>query len=108
MLCLEVVKLSLFICEIFTFAIESPKIIEKKGDMEREYVDKIGSLNVALDEEHELRESLEEKFECIDEIISKLVKERDHAIAKYKLAKKKMVEFGVGHTRLTEDDVFWP
>ena len=53
-----------------------------------------------------LRVSLEEKLESIEEshneIICKLIKEHDHAIAKYKLAKKKTVEFGVGHARLTE------
>ena len=45
-------------------------------------------------------ESIEESH---NEIISKLIKERDHAIAKYKLAKKKKVEFGIGHAKLTED-----
>ena len=54
-----------------------------------------------------LRVSLEEKLESIEEshneIISKLIKERDHARAKYKMAKKKKAEFGVGHARLTED-----
>ena len=60
---------------------------------------------MALEEEHELRVSLEEKLESIEksqnEKVSKLIKERDHAKAKYKLAKKKNVEFGVGHDKLT-------
>ena len=34
---------------------------------------------------------------------SKLIKEHDHDIAKYKLAKKKKFEFGVGHDKLTEE-----
>ena len=36
-------------------------------------------------------------------IFSKIIKERDHAIAKYKLYKKEKVEFGVAHERLTEE-----
>ena len=35
------------LCEIMTFAIDSAEIIYKKGDIEREYADEIGSLNVA-------------------------------------------------------------
>ena len=38
-----------------------------------------------------------------NEVTYKLTKERDHARAKHKLAKKKIVEFGVGHDKLTED-----
>ena len=51
--------------------------------------------------------SLEEKLESLDEsndlIIAKIIKERDHAIAKYKVLKKEKVEFGVGNARLVED-----
>ena len=50
------------------------------------------SLEVALEKEQETRDSLEEKLESIeeshDEIIAKLIKERDHAHAKYKVFKK--------------------
>src|SRR5664279_4335642 len=81
--------------------------LERKGDIEREDAIEIASLTVTLEEEQELRVSLEEKLESIEEsqneIISKLIKERDHAIAKCKLAKKKKVEFDVGHAKLTED-----
>jgi hypothetical protein len=35
--------------------------------------------------------------------VSKLVKERDHALALSNLLKKEKVEFGVGHGRLTEE-----
>ena len=64
-------------------------------------------MSVTLEEEQELRASLEEKLESIEEshdlIIARVIKERDHAIAKYKICKKEKVELGVVHTRLTED-----
>src|SRR3954467_6159370 len=51
--------------------------------------------------------SLELKLEGLDEandiIVNKLIKERDHAIAKYKRAKKDNIEFGVVHEKLAED-----
>ena len=51
------------------------------------------SLEGALEEEQETRVSLEEKLESIEEshneIIAKLIKERDHAIAKYSHEKGK-------------------
>ena len=88
--------------------LETNALLEKKEEDEREYADEISALNVALEEEHELRISLEGKLNSSElaqnEIIPKLTKERDHARAKYKLAKKKKVEFGVGHDKLTEDD----
>ena len=66
--------------------------LEEKERLEREYANDIASLTVALEEEHELRVSLEEKLENLDEsqnaIFSQIIKERDHAIAKYKLYKK--------------------
>ena len=72
--------------------LETHALLEKKEEDEREYVDEISTLNVALEEEHELRVSLEGKLESSElsqnEIIPKLTKERDHARAKYKLAKK--------------------
>ena len=55
------------------------------------------SLENALEEEHELRVSLEEQLESIEEshdsIIAKLIKEHDHAIAKYKVTKKENASF---------------
>ena len=55
------------------------------------------SLEDALEEQQETRVSLEEKLESIEEshneIIAKLIKERDHAIAKYKVAKKENASF---------------
>ena len=86
---------------------EAQHLLEKKEESEREDANEIASLTVTLEEEQELLVTLEEKLESIEEshnkITSKLIKERDHAIAKYKLAKKKRAEFGVGHARLTEE-----
>src|SRR3954467_9444154 len=65
------------------------------------------ALNNALEEEQETRLSLELKLEGLDEandtIVTKLIKERYHAIAKYKRAKKDKIEFGVVHEKLAED-----
>jgi hypothetical protein len=87
--------------------LEANLLLEKKEENERDYADEIATLNVALEEEHELRLSLEKKIESHEisqsEVTSKLTKERDHFRAKYKLAKKKKVEFGVGHEKLTKD-----
>ena len=80
--------------------------LDEKERLEREYANDIAALTVALEEEHDLRVSLEEKLENLDEsqnaVFSQIIKERDNAIAKYKLYKKEKVEFGVGHDRLTE------
>ena len=54
----------------------------------------------ALEEEQTTKESIEESH---NEIIAKLIKERDNANAKYKVLKKEKVEFGVGNARLIED-----
>ena len=58
--------------------LETHTLLEKKQEDEREYADEIASLNVALEEEHEVRVSLEEKLDSIEEsnnkIISKLTK----------------------------------
>ena len=52
----------------------------------------VESLTASLEEESEYRTSLEERLESLDdkndEIISKFIKERDHAMAKYKVIKK--------------------
>ena len=81
-----------YLCEILSYAIKCKEIIEEKGRVEREDAMEKASLENALEEEHELRVSLEEKLESLDEsndlIIAKIIKERDHAIAKYKVLKK--------------------
>src|SRR3954471_17724332 len=72
-----------------------------------EHMIELEALNNALEEEQETRLSLELKLEGLDEandiIVNKLIKERDHAISKYKRAKKDKVEFGVVHEKLAED-----
>jgi hypothetical protein len=99
--------------EIIVYAIKSREIIEdletqfdEKCKIEREDAMEKASLENALKEEQELRVSLEEKLESLDEtndlIIAKIIKERDHALAKYKVLKKEKVEFGVGNARLSE------
>ena len=81
---------------------------DEKCQIERDDSITIASLKASLEEEEEeLRSSLEEKLESLDEsndlIISKIFKERDHALAKYKVLKREKVEFGVGNARLIED-----
>ena len=72
---------------------------EDKGKIEREdsltivsLNASIESLNASLDEESEYRTTLEERLESLDdkndEIIGKIIKDRDHAFAKYKVIKK--------------------
>ena len=67
----------------------------------------MASLNNVLEEAQETRVSLEETLETIEEshneLNSKLIKERDRALAKYKRLKKEKVEFGIGHAKLNED-----
>ena len=43
--------------------LENHDLLEKKEEIEREYANEISSLNVALEEEHELRLSIEKKIE---------------------------------------------
>ena len=82
-------------------------LLKEKGRLEREYANEIASLTEAIEEEHELRVSLEEKLENLDEsqneTLSKIIKERDHAIAKYNVLEKQKVVFGVGHNRLADE-----
>jgi hypothetical protein len=82
-------------------------LLEEKGRLERENANEIASLTMAIEEEHELRVSLEEKLENFDEsqneTLSKIIKERDHAIAKYKVLEKQKIVFGVGHNRLIDE-----
>jgi hypothetical protein len=80
---------------------------DEKCKIEREDAMEKASLENALEEEHELRVSLEEKLDNIEEsqndILSKIIKERDHAIAKYNVLEKQKVVFGVGHNRLADE-----
>lgn len=80
--------------------------IKEKEELERLAADDIGSLSIELEEEQNLRVSLEEKLLGLEEshnlILSKLTKERDHALAMVKLLKKEKVEFDVGHNDLRE------
>ena len=77
-------------CGLTIKALEASLV--EKGRIEREDANEKASLEVTLEEEQETRASLEEKLESIEEshneIIAKLIKERDHAIAKYKVMKK--------------------
>ena len=86
-------------CEILTYAIKNREFIESLGtqfeekcQIEREDSITIASLKASLEEEEEYRVSLEERLDSLDEsndlIISKIIKERDHAIAQYKMLKK--------------------
>ena len=67
----------------------------------------VESLTASLEEESEYRTSLEERLESLDdkndEIISKFIKERDHAMAKYKVIKKEKTEFVAANARLVEE-----
>jgi len=74
---------------------------------EREAANEIASLTQALEEEQELRSTLEESVSGLEEThnidIAKLTKDRDHAIATSNMLKKEKVEFDLGHARLLED-----
>jgi hypothetical protein len=82
-------------------------LIELKERFERENVDEIGSLSQALEEEQDLRVTLEESISSLEVShnvnVSKLTKERDHALAMSNMLKKEKVEFGVGHAKLIKD-----
>ena len=75
--------------------------LEKCYSLEHEYADEISELKDALQEEQDTRVSLEEKLKSIEEsyneIISKLIKKRDHVIAKNKVLKNEKVEIGRAH-----------
>jgi chromosome segregation ATPase len=83
------------------------EILDDKGKIEREDALTIASLNASLQEESEYRTSLEERIESLDdkndEIIAKIIKDRDHVFAKYKVIKKEKAEFVVANARLLED-----
>jgi hypothetical protein len=80
--------------------------IKEKEELERLATDVIGSLSIELEEEQNLRVSLEEKLFGLEEShnlnLSKLTKEYDHALAMVKLLKKEKVEFDVGHNDVCE------
>jgi hypothetical protein len=80
--------------------------IKEKEEFERLAANDIGSLSIELEEEQNLRASLEEKLLGLEEShnlnLSKLTKERDHALAMVKLLKKEKVEFDVGHNDFRE------
>ena len=67
-------------------------LLEEKGRLEREYASDIAALTSALEEEQEHHASLEERLESLDEtndeIIAKIIKDKELFIAKYKLMKK--------------------
>jgi hypothetical protein len=92
MLCITIKKIAQLF-EIMSCAIESMKLIEMKEDkldkmfaLECDYANDIHDLKDALEKEQELRVSLEENLESTEEshneIIAKLTKERDLALAK--------------------------
>jgi hypothetical protein len=73
--------------------------LDEQRRLEKEYVHEIASLKDSPELGEEERATLEEKLDSIEEtnneVISKLIKERDHARAKVKVVKKEKVEFGV-------------
>ena len=83
------------------------ELLETKSEIEREDSLTIASLKASLEEESEYRTTLEERLESLDdkndEIIAKIIKDRDHAFAKYKVIKKEKAEFVVANARLLED-----
>ena len=79
-------------------------LLEEKGRLEREYASDIAALTSALEEEQEHRASLEERLESLDEtndeIIAKIIKDKELFIAKYKVMKKEKAEFVAANVRL--------
>ena len=67
----------------------------------------VESLTASLEEESEYRTSLEERLESLDdnnnEIISKIITDRDLVFTKYKVIKKEKVEFVAANARLVEE-----
>src|SRR3954467_4626851 len=83
------------------------ELLDVRCKLGHEHIIELEALNNALEEEQETRMSLELKLEGLDEaneiIVNRLIKERDHAIAKYKRATKDKIDFGVVHEKLVED-----
>ncbi|KAK1670530.1 hypothetical protein QYE76_058689 [Lolium multiflorum] len=82
-------------------------LIEEKERLEREAADEIASLTQAHEEEHNLRISLEASVLNLEvsnnAIISKLTKDRDHALALVGVLKKEKLSLDVNHTKLLEE-----
>ena len=74
--------------------------ISKMEGHSREYADQISNLTNALEEERNLRLTLE-KSHNVDH--AKLQKDLDHAIVLTRVLKSKKVALGVGHDRLKEE-----
>ena len=85
---------------------EKEEVIDMLGKNEREVADEIASLSQSLEDEHNMRITLEESVaKLVDDhnaFITQLVKERDHAIASLNVLKNEKVEFGVGHECLKD------
>src|SRR3954462_12794894 len=83
------------------------ELLDVRCKLGHEHMIELEALNNAIEEQQETRMSLELKLEGLDEandvIVNRLIKECDHAIAKYKRAKNDKIEFGVVHKKLAED-----
>ena len=90
-------------------------LLEEKAAIEREDADTIASLKgsvatltASLEEESEYRTSLEERLESLDdknnEIINKIIKDRDHVFTKYKIVKNEKAESVAANAKLVEDN----
>jgi hypothetical protein len=81
--------------------------LDEQRWLEKVYAHEIASLKDSLEGEEEEQATLEEKLDSIEEtnneVISKLIKERDHACAKVNVLKKEKIEFGVGLDKLVKD-----
>ena len=86
---------------------EAQDLIEVKEGLEREAADEIASLSQSLQDEQNLRVSVEDHMVALLEShnlsIAKLIKEHDHARAMVNVLKTEKAEFDVGHARLLED-----
>jgi hypothetical protein len=86
---------------------EAQDLLEEKERLEREAADEIASLTHAHEEEHNLRLTLEESVLNLEESnnlnISKLTKERDHALALVSVLKKEKLALEGDHSKLLED-----
>jgi hypothetical protein len=86
--------------------VKENEIIEMQGHS-RDYADEICALSQELENEQQLRLSLEESHETLEETnnlaISKLVKDRDHSLALAKVLKNEKSELEVGHAKLVQD-----
>jgi archaellum component FlaC len=86
---------------------EQEETIEALQAIEREAANEIASLSQTLEEEQELRATLEDSVSSLEETfnidLAKLTKDRDHALAMNKVLNNEKVEFDLGHARLVED-----